>query len=301
MSLVAFLKPKGPTGFGYGSTAEQVTEGLSLAGKNILVTGCNSGLGEETLRVLALRGARVLAAARSREKARETIARVASAVSTPALPFECELSEPESVKRCVQEIQAQRQRLDAIVCNAGIMALPKRELVHGYERQFFTNHMGHFLLVTGLLEQLSDTGRVVMVSSAAHQMAPRGAIAWGQLKDEGKYSAWGFYGQSKMANLLFAKSLARRFEGTSRVAMAIHPGVIQTNLGRHMSSIERGAMSLVNPLFLKSIPQGAATQVFGAVHPKAATFSGEYLADCNRARCRGDARDPAIADRLWQI
>jgi WW domain-containing oxidoreductase len=297
MSLVALLKPKGKSGFGYGSTAEDVTEGLDLHGKNILVTGVNSGLGAETLRVLALRGARVLGCARNDAKASDACAPYGANAS----PFACDLGEPDSIRACVDAVKADGARIDAILCNAGIMALPKRELLFGVERQFFTNHIGHFMLVTGLLDQLRDDARVVMTSSAAHMAAPKGGIQFDDLGFEGGYSPWRSYGQSKIANLLFAKELARRFEGTPRTANAVHPGVIFTNLGRHMHPVMNLFYALGKPLFLKSIPQGAATQCYVATHPAVADVSGEYFADCNVAKPRKDAEDPELARRLWEV
>jgi NAD(P)-dependent dehydrogenase (short-subunit alcohol dehydrogenase family) len=290
------IKPAGPTGFGYGTTAEQVTEGLSLAGKTILVTGCNSGIGEEAARVFALRGAHVLGCARTLEKAKEACAKLPGA----STPYACELSDPASVKACVAAIKTAGTKLDAILCNAGIMALPKLQKAHGYELQFFTNHIGHFLLVTGLLDSLTPEGRVVMLSSAAHGAAPKGGIAFDNLSGERGYQAWTAYGQSKFANLLFAQELQRRFAGTRRTAYAVHPGVIRTNLTRSMFGVAGLAMALASPLVLKSVGEGAATGVFAAVHPKALPFAGQYLADCNGKRPRRDATDAALAGRLWE-
>jgi len=300
MSLIAYFKPKGPTGFGYASSASDVTEGVSLAGKTILVTGCNSGLGLETMRVLAARGAHVIGAARTEAKASEA----AATVSGKATGVACELSDPASVRACVETVKTMGAPLDMIVANAGIMALPKLNQAHGYELQFFTNHIGHFILVTGLLDQLTDDARVVMLSSAAHQMAPVGGIQFDNLSGERGYKGWVAYGQSKIANLLFAKELARRFAGTKKTANAIHPGVIATNLGRHLG-MSNLVSSLVwgtaNALFLKTIPQGAATQCYVAANPKAATISGEYWADCNVAKARAEADDPALAAKLWEV
>jgi WW domain-containing oxidoreductase len=296
MSLYQLFKANGPSGFGYGSTAEQVTDGLTLAGKTILVTGCNTGLGQEALRVLALRGARVVGTSRTLEKARAACA----AVAGQTVPLACELSDPGSVRACVAAVERAGLRLDAILCNAGIMALPKLQQAHGVELQLFTNHVGHFMLVTGLLGQLTDDGRVVMLSSGAHAMAPREGIQFDNLSGERGYQAWRAYGQSKLANLLFAKELARRFAGTRRTANAVHPGVIRTELGRHMNPLAGFVFGLVGPLVLKSVPQGAATEVYAAVHPGMARTSGAYLVDCNVARARADADDPALAARLWE-
>jgi len=299
MSLLAIVKGKGPSGFGYGSTAEEVTEGLDLKGKTMLVTGCNSGLGEETVRVLALRGARVFATARSVEKAREALAKVKG----ETVPFACELSEPSSVKACVDAVKAELaksgKKLDAILCNAGVMALPALELSHGYEKQFFTNHVGHFVLVTGLEDVLADDARVVMTSSAAHASAPKGGIDFDNLKGERGYKSWEAYGRSKIANLYFARALAKRFEGTKRTANAVHPGVIQTNLGRHLPSVARFFFTLANPIALKDAKEGAATQVYVAAHPAAATITGRYWKDANVTEPRKDGLDMDIATKLW--
>jgi WW domain-containing oxidoreductase len=294
-SSIARLTKKGPNGFGYGSTAEEVTAGLSLEGKTILVTGCNSGIGLETMRVLALRGARVIGAARTEAKTREASAGMKGTIT----PVACELAEPASVRACVAAVKALDVPLDAIVANAGIMALPARETKHGFELQFFTNHVGHFLLVTGLLDRLSPTGRVVMLSSEAHRRAYPEGIRFDDLGAEREYTAFGAYGQSKLANLLFAKELSKRLEG-KRTANALHPGVIHTNLGRHMGAAASIAFGIAGPLFLKSIPEGAATQTFLAAHPSVADVTGKYFSDCNEKKPRRDAEDPELARRLWE-
>jgi len=300
MSLYSRMAPSGPNGFGYASTAEQVTEGRSLAGRTILITGCNSGLGHEAMRVLALRGAHVIGAARILAKARAACA----AVSGSTTPIACELSDPASVRACVAAIKAGGTRVDALIGNAGIMALPKLQQAHGYELQFFTNHIGHFMLVTGLLDVLADDARVVMLSSAAHTMAPKGGIEFDNLSGERGYKAWTAYGQSKFANLLFAKELARRFRGSAggRTANAVHPGVIHTHLGRHMNmAVGKLAFGIGGALFFKSIPQGAATECYVAVNTQAAGISGAYFADCDVRQPRADANDPALARKLWEV
>ncbi|HEX4512741.1 MAG TPA: hypothetical protein VH054_04370, partial [Polyangiaceae bacterium] len=158
---------------------------------------------------------------------------------------------------------------------------------------------GHFILVTGLLDDLTDTGRVVMLSSSAHSQAPKGGVELDNLDGAKSYTAWGNYGQSKIANILFAKELARKFEGTKKTANAVHPGVIATNLGRHMNPVARVLFGTVGPLFLKSVPQGAATEVFVAASPTVDGVSGEYFADCNVATPRADATDAELAKKLW--
>ena len=294
MSLYGRFIKDGPSGFGHNSTAEQVSDGLDLTGRRYLITGSNSGLGLETARVLALRGATVLAAARTAQKAEATCAQIAGSVE----PVACELSSPDSVRACVSQLQKQAP-LDGIITNAGIMALPKRALLHGQERQFFVNHIGHFILVTGLLDQLSADGRVICLSSSAHTRPPKGGIVFDDLSGEKWYSAWSAYGQSKLANLLFARELARRLEGSGRTACAVHPGVIATNLTRNMSFGQR-AWKMVSPLVLKSIPEGAASQVWAAVTAAPSTIQGQYIYDCNVQTSSAHGQNMAMARKLWE-
>jgi NAD(P)-dependent dehydrogenase (short-subunit alcohol dehydrogenase family) len=296
MSLIGWFKRAGPNGFGYRSTAEQVTDGLDLAGRTVLLTGCNSGLGLETLRVLALRGAHVLAAARSEAKARDAL----RAVGASGTPLACELAEPASVRGCVAAVRALGRPLDAIVCNAGIMALPRLETRYGLELQFLTNHVGHFLLVTGLLEQLAPRGRVVVVSSAAHRAAPAEGIVFDNLDGARGYRPWQAYGITKLANLLFARELARRLGDGGRTANALHPGVIPTHLARYMAGVGP-VMALAAPLAFKTVAEGAATQCYLAAHPAPESVSGEYFADCNPASSTPQGRDDALAARLWSV
>lgn len=298
MSLTGIIKGSGPSGFGWSTTAEEVANGLDLSGQTILITGCNSGLGFETMRVLTERGATVFAAARTLEKAEAAGANVQG----ETIPVVCELGDPDSVRACAEEVRGQDRELDAIICNAGIMALPKRETLFGYEKQFFVNHVGHFILVTELLDTLADDGRVVVLSSDAHKLAPSEGIDFDDLSAQKRYGAWRAYGQAKLANLLFARELGRRFseQGSERRANAVHPGPIDTNLTRNMNAIARVGWSVLGPLFLKSIPEGSATQTWAAVHPDTKDINGEYLADCNVARSSKNGADMELAKRLWK-
>jgi NAD(P)-dependent dehydrogenase (short-subunit alcohol dehydrogenase family) len=296
MSVLAILKGKGSSGYGYGSTAEVVTQGLALKGKNFLVTGSTSGLGRETVRVLAQRGGRVFATGRTREKAAAACERVPGVI----VPVECELSSPQSVRSCVAFLKQEGVPLDAIIANAGIMALPKLEQAFGYELQFFTNHIGHFILITGLLEQLAEAGRVVVLSSGAHKAAPSVGIEFDNLSGARSYHPWRAYGQSKLANLLFAKQLAQRLNGTGKTANAVHPGVIATNLSRSMPAFARAALAIAAPLALKNEAEGAATQCYVATRPELAGVSGQYFADCNVAQSSALSNDRALAARLWE-
>ncbi|MCO4770399.1 MAG: SDR family NAD(P)-dependent oxidoreductase [Deltaproteobacteria bacterium] len=279
------------TTFGATSTAEEVTEGLDLTGTTWLVTGCNSGLGNETVRVLALRGGRIIGLARTKEKADHAL----SALGADGVGVACDLEDLASVRAAVTTVSGLGP-LDGIIANAGIMALPKLEQVHGIERQLFTNHVGHFVLVTGLVDQLTPTGRVVMLSSGAHHYAERG-MELDNLSGETDYAPWRAYGRSKLANILFARSLAHRFGTTGRTANSVHPGVIETNLGRHVEDRE-GMYDRLRHL-LKSIGAGAATQVYVATHPSLAEVNGVYFSDCTPTETRAEGRDDDLAAALW--
>ncbi len=277
--------------FGKTSTAEQVTEGLDLSGTTWVITGCNSGLGYETARVLALRGAGIIGLARTQAKAEAALAQLGIDGTAVA----CELSDLASVRAAVEAVRG-LPKLDGIIANAGIMALQTLQQVAGYERQFFTNHIGHFVLVTGLLDRLTDAGRVVMLSSGAHNFAKRG-LELDNLSGETDYDPWRMYGRSKLANILFTRSLTTRFEGTARTANALHPGVIETKLGRHMP--DRDAMYERLKPTLKTVAQGAATQCYVAVRPELAGVSGAYFSDCTPAETLPEGRDDALAEALW--
>lgn len=279
------------TPFGFSSTAEDVTAGLSLAGKTMVVTGCNSGIGMETARVLALRGAHVVGTARTEEKAREAL----RALGIDGTPLACELSEPRSAAAAGRTLVDRGQKIDAIVCNAGIMALPEREVKHGHELQFLTNHLGHFTLVTRALPALAEDGRVVVVSSGAHMNTPDGGIAFADLTLAKNYQPWKAYGQSKLANILFARALAKRLP-SGRTANALHPGVIKTNLTRH---IGEAVFASIEAKSFKTVEQGAATQTLLAAHPSVAQVTGAYFADCKRKEPSAHAQDDALAERLW--
>ncbi|MFT5680234.1 MAG: WW domain-containing oxidoreductase [Myxococcota bacterium] len=278
--------------FGFESTAEQVTEGIDLSGKTWLVTGSNSGLGLESARVLASRGAHIIAAARTEEKAAGAL----SALGIAGTPIACELSDLASVRSAVAAIKATGLALDGILANAGIMALPELKQKDGIELQLYTNHIGHFALVTGLLDQLSDDARVVLLSSGAHLYAQESGLELDNVSGERDYHPWRMYGRSKLANIMFASALARRFDGTARTANALHPGVIMTNLARHVDNAE----AMFSTMKLKTIPQGAATQCYVAVHPDLAGVTGKYFADCGEKAPAAVAHDEAEAEALWK-
>lgn len=289
--------PVGP--FNAESTAMQVTEGLDLSGMTAFITGCNSGLGYETMRVLSLRGANIIGAARTLEKAQTACA----SIDGPATPVVCELSDLESIQACGKQVQAMGMPIDMLILNAGIMALPELEQVNGLEKQFYVNHIGHFALTSYLLGQVvaAPQGRVVVVSSSGHSFAPDDGIEFDNLSGEREYSPWKMYGTSKLANGLFALSLTEKLAGTNATANAIHPGIINTNLGRHFPWYQRIAASLFGWAFMKSTEAGAATQTYVATAPALAGYSGYYFADCNPIMPDPRMLNPQQAEELWAV
>jgi NAD(P)-dependent dehydrogenase (short-subunit alcohol dehydrogenase family) len=298
--------PEAPPGayvgpFGENSTAEEVTEGLDLAGRTILITGVNSGLGAESMRVLASRGARILGTARTMEKARAACEAIPGGRATP---FAVELTDFDSVVACAEAVRALDTPLDVIMCNAGIMALPKLEQVNGIEKQFATNHLGHFLLVNRLRAPLeaAPQGRVVVLSSLGYRWAPPSGIEFDNLSGaRGEYDPNRAYGQSKLANGLFSTELARRLAGTNATSNSVHPGVINTNLGRHFERWKRVAAGVIGWTFMKSVEAGAATQCYVSTYPALSKTTGLYFADCNPQVPGPRLTEDVLAARLWAV
>jgi NAD(P)-dependent dehydrogenase (short-subunit alcohol dehydrogenase family) len=287
--------------FGAKSTAEEVTAGIDLTGRTALVTGANSGLGLETMRVLALRGAHVIGTARTLDKAREACASVEGRTT----PLALELTDFDSVVACAAGVTALQAPLDILVANAGVMEIPTLEQVRGIEKHFVTNHLGHFLLVRRLLPQVlaATQGRVVVVSSgAAYRDAPQAGIEFDNLSGERGYEPRRAYGQSKLANVLFARELARRLAPTAATANSLQPGVIMTNLGRYLPWWQVVTARLFGWTFMKTVQAGAATQAYVATAPALARVSGQFFRDCNPVIVpEGHLQDDAMAAKLWAV
>ncbi len=281
------------------STALEVTEGLDLTGKTALVTGCNSGLGYETMRVLALRGATVIGAARSAEKAKTAC----DSIEGKAIPVVCELSDLQSVADCGAAVRKLDLPIDMLILNAGIMALPELEQVNGIERHFFINHLGHFVLANQVLPQVlkADKGRVIVLSSSGHSFAPDAGIEFDNLSGERDYSPWKMYGQSKMANGLFSLELNKRLQGTGSTSNSVHPGVINTNLGRHFPWWQKIAAGLIGWSFMKSVEAGAGTETYVATAPALDGYGGYYFSDCNPINPAPLMQDEELAAKLWDV
>ncbi len=289
-----------PNDYGEDTTAEEVTAGLDLSGKTALVTGCNSGIGYETMRVLALRGAHVLGAARTPEKAKTAC----DSVEGQTTPVVCELTEFDTIVACAETVQAMDTPIDMLILNAGIMALPELEQVNGIEKHFVVNHLGHFILADRLLKQVkaAPQGRVAVLVSGRYRSAPADGIQFDDLSGESwEYDPTVAYGHSKLANGLFSLELARRLEGTNATSNSIHPGVIMTNLGRHMPGYVLVLARLIGWAFMKSVGAGAATTCYVAAHPDIEGISSLYFEHCNPVAPGGNMENTEMAAKLWTV
>jgi WW domain-containing oxidoreductase len=285
--------------FGVRSTADQVLAGIDLTGKRFAVTGCNSGLGFETMSALAANGAQVIGLARSLERA-EIACRKAGPLCTPVA---CDLADLDSVAAAADTIRSLQDPLDAIVANAGIANLPILQTRYGVEMQFLVNHIGHFALLSGVLDLVrSGTGRIVIVSSSASvNYAPAEGIMFNNLDGGRFYKPFTFYGQSKLANALFAKELSRRLGSRGIAVNSLHPGATRsTGLHKNLSLIPKLALAAAQ-WFMRSAQRGAATQALLAAHPAVAGISGEYWSNCQIAAGNRLLQDADLAARLWSV
>jgi NAD(P)-dependent dehydrogenase (short-subunit alcohol dehydrogenase family) len=278
--------------FGPLSTAEEVTAGIDLSGTTAVITGCNSGIGYETMRVLALRGAHVIGTARTPEKARNAC----SSVTGKTSPAVLELSDFGSVRDCAREIHGMTKVIDMLILNAGVSLGKDLQQINGIEKHFVVNHLGHFIFTHHLIDRVTEArqGRVVVLGSRQHRNVPPGGIQFDNLSGKG-WSAQG-YGHSKLANGLFSLQLARRLKGTQATSNCVHPGVTRTNILRDIPLRDLSSVT-----YDKSVGQGAATPCYVATNPALATVSGEYFVDCNPAEQSQYQTDKAMAARLWNV
>ena len=280
-------------------TADDAVRGLDLSSQTILITGCASGLGLETLRALSQRGAAIVALARTRAAAERAL----SSVGARGVPVDCDLAEPTSVSRAIETVRGLGTKLDAIVSSAGMVGGKRLVKTHGIELQFQVNYLAHFALINGMADLLQDgTGRVVIVSSdAAMKQAPKEGIRFDDLSGDRTYSPFTFYGQSKLACAIYAKELARRLAPREIVVNSLHPGAVRgTGLNRRLA-FPLSLVLKVASLFMKSVEEGAATQTFLAANPAARGITGQYWADCRVSKGSAYLDDAPLAKRLWDI
>jgi NAD(P)-dependent dehydrogenase (short-subunit alcohol dehydrogenase family) len=310
--------------FGETSTTDQVLSGVNLKGKRVLVTGVSSGLGVETARSLAAHGAQVVGAARDLKKADAATDQVRKGAAANGGSFEVivlDLASLTSVRTCADALLKKGEPFDVIITNAGVMATPFGHTEDGFETQFGTNHLGHFVLVNRIAPLLRPGGRLITLASAGHRFANV------DLEDPNfertPYDPWIAYGRSKTANILFAVEFDARHRGRGIRAAAVHPGGIQTELGRHMDPADwQGMVDQINkdlaaegkgPFKYKTIPQGAATSVWAGFVASADEIGGRYCENChvsqivpedkplsvNSEGVRAYALDPKAAEALW--
>jgi NAD(P)-dependent dehydrogenase (short-subunit alcohol dehydrogenase family) len=311
--------------FGATSTTDEVLSGANPKNKRVLVTGVSAGLGVETARSLVAHGAQVVGAARDLNKAKIATEQVRKAAAANGGSFglvELDLANLKSVRACADQLLEKAEPFDVVIANAGVMATPFGKTADGFETQFGTNHLGHFVLVNRIASLIRDGGRIINLSSAGHRYSNV------DLDDPNfertPYEPFIAYGRSKTANVLFAVAFDKRHRHRGVRAAAVHPGGIQTELGRYAEPgrIEKVIEELnrqlaaqgKGPFQWKSIPQGAATSVWAAVVAPANEIGGQYCENCHVAQIvpdnasitvmsegvRGYALDPNNAEALWK-
>lgn len=304
--------------FGPVSTADEVLEGIDLHDRRILVTGVSAGLGVETARVLVAHGAQVVGVARDLDKARRATEHVRATRGGCLTLKRLDLASLKSVRACSDELLVAGKPFDVVIANAGVMACPQSKTADGFETHFGTNHLGHFVLVHRIMSLLKPGSRLINLSSGGHRFSDV------DLEDpnfeHGPYAPFVAYGRSKTANVLFAVEFDRRYRSRGIRAAAVHPGSIETELGRHlteeakqaaMREVEAARATATQAFTWKSIRQGAATSVWAAAVAPAEEIGGRYCEDCGVAKIvsssgtapkgvQSYAVDPERAKALWK-
>lgn len=271
-----------------------------LDGKTVIITGANTGIGKETAVDLANRGARVILACRDKSRGENALADVIKRTGSKQVVLKSlDLASLESVRKFAQDINKTESRIDILLNNAGVMMCPYMKTSDGFEMQFGTNHLGHFLLTNLLLEKIkrSAPARIINVSSLAHTFTTK--IDYDKIKDEKSYSRIEAYAQSKLANILFSRELSRRLQGTGVTVNSLHPGSVATELGRYFPGF-----TILYPtlsLFFKSPWEGAQTNIHCAVEESLENVTGKYFSDCAVVQESKAARDDEAAKSLWEM
>lgn len=271
-----------------------------LDGKTVIITGANTGIGKETALDLARRGTRIIMACRDMEKAEGAQKEIiAESGNENIIVKKLDLSDTKTIREFAEQINKEESQVNILINNAGIMMCPYSKTKDGFEMQFGVNHLGHFLLVHLLIDLIkkSSPARIVNVASVAHSW---GTMNFEDINSEKSYDSVKAYGQSKLANILFTRELAQRLEGTGVTTYALHPGIVNTELGRHLNCAMKIAMQVVRP-FTKSSIKGAQTSIYCAVEPELQKETGGYYSDCAPASSSRNATDVEVAKKLWDI
>ncbi|XP_032408007.1 retinol dehydrogenase 12, like [Xiphophorus hellerii] len=273
---------------------------VRLDGQTAVITGANTGIGKETAIDLAKRGARVILACRDMEKAQTALTEIIkSSGNDNVICMKLDLSDTKSIREFATNVQQNELKLNLLINNAGVMVCPYGKTADGFEMQIGVNHFGHFLLTYLLMDLIKSSApaRIVNVSSMAHSW---GSINLEDINSEKSYNKSKAYSQSKLANVLFTRSLAKRLEGTGVTTYSLHPGVVQTDLWRHLSAPERFFMKIAKP-FTKDSAEGAQTTIYCAVEPSLEKESGGYYSGCAAANCSAAGKDDELAQKLWEL
>ncbi|GLT77542.1 hypothetical protein SLA2020_491130 [Shorea laevis] len=300
----------GPSGYGSKSTAEEVTHNCSCSQLTAIITGATSGIGAETARVLAKRGVRIVIPVRDLTKATEVKERIQNeSPEAEIIISEIDLSSFASVKRFCSEFLALGIPLNILINNAGIFSQNLEFSEDKIEMTFATNYLGHYLLTELLLEKMIETaaqtgiqGRIINLSSVVHSWVKKDGFCFRQMLNPKNYNGTRAYAQSKLANILHAKELARQLEArNARVTInAVHPGIVKTGIIRAHKGFITDSIYFLASKLLKSTSQGASTTCYVALSPQTKGVSGKYFADCNENNCSAIANDEGEAQRLWR-
>lgn len=302
--------------FGAHTSAEEAAGQVDLSGRTIVITGGSAGLGIETARVLASRGARIVSVVRDESKGKKAADQIRESVPEADLEIAVlDLFDLDSVRRGADDIARRFPKIDRLINNAGVMACPLGRTKEGLDTQLGTNHLGHFVLTARLMNNIlaAAPARIVNLSSGGHRMSPMRFDDPFFERDE--YDKFVAYGQAKTANVLFSLELDRRFKDRGVHSVAVHPGAIRTELGRHLGPDDLSNLlksrPQSEPMKYKEIPQGAATTVWAATSPDLADRGGVYCEDCGIAPVIESgaeslgvmswALDPEAAERLWTL
>ena len=301
---------------------------IPLTGKVVVITGGTTGLGLESAKRLAAAGASVVVTARTEQKGKDAVNSINDYVRESQVDFTpkamsvtlelCDLSDVKSFPKRLEKVLGSNEKIDILMNNAGVMALPDRLITKdGYEKTFQTNHLGHFALTAKIFPLLAKDARIINVSSEAYQFAPSG-IDFDNLQGEKEYGPWSSYGYSKLENIYFTKELQRRFDASNSgmAAFSLHPGAVQTDLARYligeqkMNEMKANGMSLQDKLVFgtlakltKSVQDGASTQVFLAASSESllAKDKGKYFNNMKPVQLKGPPEDKDKALQLWQL
>ncbi|KAH7690762.1 Short-chain dehydrogenase/reductase SDR protein [Dioscorea alata] len=301
---------KGPSGFSYSSTAEEVTEGINGSGLTAIVTGASSGIGVETSRVLALRGVHVIMGVRNVSAGNAVKEAISNKIPTAKVDvMEVDLSSKASVRKFASDFNSAGLPLNILINNAGIGFVPFELSQDGIELIFATNHIGPFLLTELLLDKMKATahksnieGRIINVASDSYKYTYRGGIRFDKINDKSGYNSFFSYGQSKLANILHANQLSSilKEQGANVTVNSLHPGPIVTNIHRH-SPILNGIVTTLGKYVLKNVQQGAATTCYAALNPQVQGVTGKYFVDSNVVELKSHAADPEMGKKLWEL